>query len=252
MQSIEELQIKLKGEVGRWEETLFGWFCDFARQVAVDLLGSLDEELMKERESGLEVIGFREHGVTTVFGDIRIKRRLYRDGQGRYRFLLDEAMGLDKGCHVSPRVKELAAFVTSHFPFQRSEEILRAILPSGISHTSIHHLVGKVSAIYLDAEEKEVKVKEVNEEGVIPESQGKIVPCLFVEADGTSIALQRENSRRAEVKVGTAYEGWQKTGTDRYCTKEKTVYSDIMDGDRFWEGFSPALVKNMNSHRWAT
>jgi len=114
MQSIEELQIKLKGEVGRWEETLFGWFCDFARQVAVDLLGSLDEELMKERESGLEVIGFREHGVTTVFGDIRIKRRLYRDGQGRYRFLLDEAMGLDKGCHVSPRVKEAVAREQEH------------------------------------------------------------------------------------------------------------------------------------------
>ena len=35
MQSIEELEIKLKWEMGRWEETLFGWFCDFARQVAV-------------------------------------------------------------------------------------------------------------------------------------------------------------------------------------------------------------------------
>ena len=241
MQSIEELEVKLKGEAGRWEETLFGWFCDFAQQVAVDLLESLDEELMKERESGLAVIGFREHWVTTVFGDIRIKRRLYRDGRGRYRFLLDEAMGLDKGCHVSPRVKELATFIASHLPFQRSEEILRAILPSGISHTSIHRLVGKVSASYLYAEEKEVK--EVYEEGVIPESQGKVVPCLFVEADGTSIALQREKARRVEVKVGAAYEGWQKTGTERYRTKEKTVYSGIMDGDRFWEGFSLALAK---------
>lgn len=40
-----------------------------------------------------------------------------------------------------------------------------------------------------------------------------------------------------------AYEGWQKEGTDRYRTKEKTVYSGIMDGDRFWEGFSLALAK---------
>lgn len=241
MQSIEELQIELKGEVGRWEETLFGWFCDFARQVAVDLLEGLDEELMRGRGSGIEVVGFREHWVTTVFGDIRIKRRLYRDGQGRYRFLLDEAMDLAKGGHVSPRIKELATFIASHFPYQKSEQILRAILPSGISHTSIHRLVGKVSATYLDAEEKEIK--EVYEAGVIPESQGKVVPCLFVEADGTSIALQREKARRAEVKAGVAYEGWQKESTERYRTKEKTVYSGIMDGDRFWEGFSLALAK---------
>jgi hypothetical protein len=242
MQSIEELGAKLKGGgVGRWEEVMFKWFCDFSQQLAVYLLEDMDEDLMREREPGLEVVGFREHRITTVFGDIRIKRRLFRDSNGKYRFLLDEAMGLDKGCHVSPRVKELATFIASHLPFQRSEEILGAVLPSGISHTSIHRLVGKVSASYLDAEEKEVK--EVYEAGVIPESQGKVVPHLFVEADGTFIALQREKSRRAEVKIGVAHEGWQEVSTDRYRTKEKTVYSGIMDGDRFWEGFSLALAK---------
>ena len=242
MTSIEELVIKLKRDgVGRWEEVMFRWFCDFTQQVSEELLESMDEGMMRERGPGLEVIGFREHRVTTVFGDIRIKRRLYRDSNGKYLFLLDEAMGLDKGCHASPRVKELATFIASHFPYQRSEEILRAILPSGISHTSIHRLVGNVSASYLEAEEKEVK--EVYEAGVIPESQGKVVPCLFVEADGTNIALQREKSRRAELKVGTAHEGWQKVSTDRYRTKGKTVYSGIMGGDRFWEGFSLALAK---------
>jgi sporulation protein YlmC with PRC-barrel domain len=68
----------------------------------------------------------------------------------------------------------------------------------------------------------------VYEAGVIPESEGKIVPCLFVEADGTSVALQREKSRRAEVKIGIAHEGWQEVSTDRYRTKEKTVYSKNM------------------------
>jgi hypothetical protein len=242
MQSIEELGTKLKkGGVGRWEEIMFKWFCDLSQQLAEYFLESKDEELMRERETGLKVLGFREHRVTTVFGDIRIKRRLYRDSQNRYRFLLDEAMGLEKGCHVSPRVKELCTFIASHFPFQRSEEIIRAVLPSGISHTSIHRLVGKISASYLEAEEKEVK--EVYEAGVIPESEGKVVPRLFVEADGTFIALQREKSRRAEVKIGIAHEGWQEVSTGRYRTRDKTVYSGIMDGDRFWEGFSLALAK---------
>ena len=150
-------------------------------------------------------------------------------------------MGLDKGCHVSPKVKELATSMGSHFPFSKSEEILRAILPSGISHTTMHRLVAKATDPYLEAAEKEIK--EVFEAGVIPESEGRIVPYLFVEADGTSIALQREEARRAEVKTGVAYEGWEEVSKNRYKLKDKTVCTGIMGGDRFWEGFSLALAK---------
>jgi len=179
--------------------------------------------------------------IGTVFGNVRVKRRLYRDSSGDYRFLLDEKMGLDKGCHTSRKVKELATFISSHFPFQRSEEILRAILPSGISHTSIHRLVGKVADPYLEKEEKERE--EVFEDGVIPESAGRVVPYLFIEADGTNIALQREGARRGEVKAGIAYEEWQEVSKGRYRLKRKTVYCGIMDGDRFWEGLSLVLAK---------
>lgn len=70
------------------------------------------------------------------------------------------------------------------------------------------------------------------------------MPFLFVESDGVSIALQRENERRTELKVGIAYEGWEKVGRqDRYRLKEKTAYLGLGDGDRFWEGFSLALAK---------
>lgn len=102
-------------------------------------------------------------------------------------------------------------------------------------------LVGKVTNPYLEAEEKEIE--EVFEAGAIPESEGKVVPCLFVEADGTGIALQREDTRRAEVKAGIAYEGWQKVSKHRYRLKDKTVHSDIIRGDRFWEGLSLILAK---------
>lgn len=54
------------------------------------------------------------------------------------------------------------------------------------------------------------EVGEPLEDEAIPESQGRVVPYLLVEADGTNIALQREEARRAEVKVGIAHEGWKK------------------------------------------
>jgi hypothetical protein len=91
-------------------------------------------------------------------------------------------------------------------------------------------LVGKVTDPSLKAEEREIE--EVYEDGVIPESEGKVVSHLFVEADGTSIALQREEARRAEVKAGIAYEGWHKVSRDRYRVKDKTVYSGIMNGEK--------------------
>ncbi len=241
MESIEQLAVKLKADVGKWEEEMFKWTCTLAQEVAKALLESIDEDLMRQKDRSLKVEALKPHRIVTVFGDVWIKRRMYRDSNGKYRFLLDEKMGLDKGCQVSPKVKELATFLCSHFPFQRTEEILRSILPTGISHTSIHRLVARVTDPYLEAEEKELE--EVFEDGVIPASERRVVPHLFLEADGTSVALQREEARRAEVKVGVAYEGWQGVSKDRHRVTSKTVYSGIMSGDRFWEGFSLTLAK---------
>jgi len=241
MESIEQLAVKLKVDVGRWEEEVFKWTCTLAQEVAKALLEGIDEDLMRQKDGSLKVEALKPHRIVTVFGDVWIKRRMYRDSNGKYSFLLDEKMGLNKGSQVSPKVKELATFLASHYPFQRTEEILRSILPTGISHTSIHRLVARVTDPYLEAEEEEME--EVFTDGVIPESEGRVVPHLFLEADGTSVALQREEARRVEVKVGVAYEGWQEVSKDRHRVTRKTVYSGIMSGDRFWEGFSLTLAK---------
>ena len=60
--------------------------------------------------------------------------------------------------------------------------------------------MGKVVDISLDEEAREIA--DVFEEGIIPEGEGRVVPYLLVEGDGTNIALQREEERRTEVKVG--------------------------------------------------
>ena len=241
MESIDELIGRLKGDVGWWEEAIFHWACDLAKAVAKQLLEKIDEALMKSREAGFMVEGFRERWITTLFGDIRIKRRLYRDSSGHGRFLLDESLGLRKRSQASPKVEELATFLSSHLPFGKCEQLLQAILPEGLSHTTIHRLVGRAVDPYVKEEEREVT--ELFEDGVLPQSEDRKVPYLMVEADGTFIALQREDERRTEVKVGIAYEGWQPMGKDRYGLKEKTSYTGIMDGERFWDGFSLALAK---------
>jgi len=241
MDRVEEVKKKLKEDTGHWEEEIFGYACDLARALAKEVLEELDNKLMREKDEGVSVVASKEHWLVTIFGDIRIKRRLYRDKDGNYRFLLDEKMRLDKGSHVSPKMKELAILASTRYTFREAEQGIKAIFPWGISHSTVHNLSAKAADCYIAEEEKEVNA--LFEDGVIPETEGKVLPYLVIEADGVSVALQREEERRAEVKVGIAHEGWQEVSKERYKLKEKTVYSGIMNGDRFWEGFSVSLAK---------
>ncbi len=215
---------------------------ELAQGIAQAFLERVDEELMGERGEGLGVVGFKEKLMITTFGEVRIKRRAYRDADGRMRYLLDEALGLEKRSPLSPGIRELCALFATELSFAKCEELLSKVLPSGVSHTTIHRLVGKITDPRLTEEDKEVE--EVFEEGMIPETGRRKVPYLFVESDGVSIALQRESEGRGEIKVGIAYEGWQGVGGEgRHRLKEKTSYLGMMDGDRFWEGFSLSLAK---------
>ena len=190
MEKIDEFREKLKEDSGGWEEKVFGFACDLAQTLAKEVLEELDDELMQERDGGMKVVAYKKHWLTTIFGDIRIKRRLYRDKNGNYRFLLDEKMGLDKGSHVSPKMKELAILASTRYTFREVEQTIKAIFPWGISHTTVHNLSGKVADSYIAEEEKEVNA--LFEDGIIPETEGKVLPYLVIEADGVSVALQRE------------------------------------------------------------
>jgi len=225
-----------------WEQQIYDHACEYARIMTQALCKQLDDVLMKNREEGLEVVGFRRRWIITKFGQFQIDRRYYRDRGGKRRYLLDEVMGLTKGCSLSSGVKDLSVLLASYMPFGKSEAILKMLLPVGVSHTTIHRQLGKIADQSLREEEKELA--RVYEQGKVPEAGTRLPRILFVESDGVHIALQREGKRRAELKVGIAYEGWEKIGKqDRYRLKEKTAYMSLADGDRFWEGFSLKLNK---------
>jgi len=78
MESIDGLAVKIKGDVGRWEEEIFKWSCMLAQELAKTLLENIDKQLMKERDQSLKVECLKEHRVTTIFGDVRVRRRLYQ------------------------------------------------------------------------------------------------------------------------------------------------------------------------------
>ncbi len=79
---------------------------DLTRKIGQELLEELlqliDDRLMTERERGnLSNQGKRLCYMTTLLGDITFEKRLYQDRGGKYRYLLDEKLSLEKKQRVS-------------------------------------------------------------------------------------------------------------------------------------------------------
>jgi len=67
MEKVAELREKLKEGTGNWEEEIFRFACAFGQAVTKDILGELDNDLMQQRENGMEVVAFKEHWLVTMF-----------------------------------------------------------------------------------------------------------------------------------------------------------------------------------------
>ena len=238
MVSLPETGTELKAILGQLDEVLLGEALQGARKVYQTILAQTDEALAKHRSPGLRIEHLRNVWYQTCLGPVKVRRRQYWDGES-HRYLLDEVMGMSKRSHVTNGVQVLALDLASTMPYRRSADVLRKTSAIELTHQTIWRLVAKAADLYLKKTEQELKWFE--ETGEIPASEGKQVARLMVEADGVMLSLQREKERKAEVKLGIAYEGWERVGKDRYRTVNKTVFAAITGGDTFWAGMSLKL-----------
>lgn len=74
----------------------------------------------------------------------------------------------------------------------------------------------------------------------------KEVPVLFEETDGVYVRLQREKKDKGEIKIGIAYDGWKKTGKDRYALDEKVVVAGFSKSKEFQEYREATIAKTYN------
>ena len=214
---------------------------EVGRAILKAYLENLDEALMKDREKGLRHLGMRERDVLTRFGVIRVKRRYYRDGEGNTRFLLDEALGWDKGgLAMTPSVEAQALKMCSEVSYRQSAEHLSFFLAEDVGHSLLHRRVQMRGSER--AEEKRRLAEELFSFGVLPPSERRETQRLFMEADGCMIPLQREKSKKHELKVGISYEGWQRVGEEKWSTTGRRVHLSAADGGAFLSQWSADLA----------
>ena len=97
--------------------------------------------------------------------------------------------------------------------------------------------------------EEEKELTEAHKAGKV--HGAKEVPVLFEEADGVYINLQgkdRKNTGQAmaEIKVGIAYDGWEKTREDRYELPNKVVVAGFAKAKEFQEYREAAIAEMFN------
>jgi hypothetical protein len=129
----------------------------------------------------------REVWYQSRLGPVKVQRRQYRDGQGKYRYLLDELMGMGKHSHITPGVQELAVELATMMPYRRVAAVLHKTTAIDLTYQTVWRMVGKVADPYQEQIEKELRW--FMETGEIPEGEGRQVARLMIEADGVMLSL---------------------------------------------------------------
>lgn len=233
------------------EKNIFKWICQIGQDFTKEFLERYDQQLMKERDkSYYRHKGLRQTTIKTVYGEVTYQRAIYEahneDGSKRYVYLLDEMLELDQVGLISMNMAEMLVSGITEMSYRQCAQKVSDMTGQTISAMGVWNVIQALGE-KVCAEEKELV--EAHKAGKI---QGqKEVPVLFEEADGVYINLQgkdRKNSRqnKAEIKVGIAYDGWKKTGKDRYELPNKVVVAGFAKAKEFHEYREAAIAEKFN------
>jgi len=239
MKSLTKNQNELKQIIQDLEKLILAKAYEWARYVFKVIVEYIDSLIKQYRNKSLSIEHKRGVWYVTSLGKIRVERRQYIDQQGNYYYPLDLLFGMKKYQHTAINAQQSALELAASVAFRQAEQILRKMTAIDISHQTIHRLLSRTADKYL--EEQDRNRRWFHNTGEIPPGEDRKIDRLFIEADGVMLSLQRSQARKAEVKLGIAYEGWDEVGKDRYKTINKTCYADILDGDSFWSDLTLKL-----------
>jgi Uncharacterised protein family (UPF0236) len=234
---------EIKPDSFDWEERFFRHACQLAREEAQEYFQELDKQLFLQRPASFESRGFEERTFITSFGELRIKRRLYRDEKGVYHYLLDEKLGWPRHQIATPKLQAKVVKLASRLPFRQVYETVEDFTAAVLSASTIHRLVQKTGQKAIEKEK--IDCQAVYARGETLPGQERQVPILFSERDGAWVHTQREKQKHYEVKQAICYEGWEKLPVkgERYQLVGKRVYCQGSEEIPFGEGASLEWAK---------
>ncbi len=215
-----------------------------ALKIMERFIKELEEELFRNKPKDIEVVGFRTRKIATKLGEIKIKRRLYKNKNSKeHFFLLDQKLKLRKGKRVSGDFLKLLVNLSTKLSFRQVAEVVEEAGFPSVSHATVHKEIREFG----ERESKKLKHEreKIFTEGKLEHEGKKKESILFIEADGIMVGSQ-ENKKRMEIKVGVIHEGWKyetPAKTRRRLKSPQIVMGMYKDADSFWEEFSCEISK---------
>ena len=233
------------------EKKIYEWGCQICREFTKEFLERYDRQLMEQRDkTRYRNKGRRHTAIKTIFGEVEYRRTIYEvmDGvnEKRFVYLLDENLELDPVGLISTNMAELMLQGITELSYRECAAKISAMTGQSISAMGVWNVIQSLGE-KVCREEKELA--EAHKAGKLRGE--KEVPVLFEEADGVYVKLQgkdRKNLRKdkAEIKVGIAYDGWKKTGKDRYILPDKVVVAGFEKAKEFHEYREAAIAQKYN------
>jgi len=216
---------------------LFEILQNIARRVFEKAITDIDNYLRKNRKRGeLKNTGKRKKYFLTRFGDLLYTRTRYKDRKGKARYLLDEALSIDKNQRISLCRAMIECFLSTLSSYREVVGQAQLLLGNFRSHESIRQGVIKEAKRLIENQKKKLQ-KIIN----LEYREGNPPDTVYLEVDETYLKLQQKGTKKGgelAVKLGVGYTGKE----PRYSTgkskrlKEKFTFVDT--GKDFMEKLS--------------
>lgn len=233
------------------EKNIFTWVCQIGQQFTKEFLERYDKMLMQERDRNrYRHKGTRQTTIKTVYGEVTYSRVVYEvteeDGLRHYVYLLDETLEFENVGLISTNMAELLVKGITELSYRECALKVSEMTGQTISAMGVWNVIQALGEKVCE-EEREL-VKEYKAGHIRGKKE---IPVLFEEADGVYVKLQgkdrkKEGQDKAEMKVGIAYDGWKKTGKNRYELPDKVVVAGFSHAKEFHAYREAAIAEKYN------
>ena len=233
------------------EKNIYKWICEIGQNFTKEFLERYDQMLMKERDkTRYRHKGLRKTTIKTVYGEVTYSRTVYEvieeDGTKHFVYLLDETLKLENIGLISTNMAELLVKGITEQSYRACAAQVSEMTGQTISAMGVWNVI---QALGEKVCEEEKELTEAHKQGKVRGE--KEIPVLFEEADGVYIKLQGKDRKsnkqdKAEIKIGIAYDGWKKTGQDRYALANKVIVAGFSNAKEFHEYREAAIAEKFN------
>lgn len=173
----------------------------------------------------------------TRFGWIRLRRWQVRDEHGRYRYLLNDLLGLQSRQHASPWIIDRAVSLATRIPYRQATYLLSTFVEEPLDHRTLYRWVQATGAKIVE-EEDELQ-QAVFRDGVVLPRPAEEREFILAEVDATFVRAQREDGDRFEVRLGILAGGKEVESHTarykRYRLLERVSYAGVDGSQDFGE-----------------